>query len=206
MAFPDPTHPIATCSATSCVDCPVSAKVHCHFRPKDLIHFLLVSFPGFIIGGAVVFAFNQWLMVVYIAIIVGFFGFLEIRVMCSHCPHYAEEGLTLSCWANHGSLKLWKYRPGPMTKSEKFWFFAGLVITWSFPLPFFHLAEAWLLLLLYLLTNAAFYTTLKFFFCSKCMNFACPLNGVDQAVRELFYQRNPSVAEHWMNDRVNKDI
>ena len=75
MAFPDPTQPIATCSATSCVDCPVSAKVYCHFRPKDLIHFLLISSPGFIIGGAVIFAFNQWLTAVYLAIVVGFFGF-----------------------------------------------------------------------------------------------------------------------------------
>ena len=206
MAFPDPTRPIATCSAISCIDCPVSAKIHCHFRPKDLIHFLLISFPGFIIGGAVIFAVNQWLTAVYLAIVVGFFGFLEIRVMCSHCPHYAEEGLTLSCWANHGSLKLWKYRPGPMIKTETFLFFAGLVITWAFPLPFFFLSQAWLLLLLYLVTNAAFFTTLKIFLCSKCMNFACPFNGVGQASRELFFQRNPSVAEHWRNEKVNNGL
>jgi len=205
MAFPDPTLPIATCSASSCVDCPVSAKVHCHFRPKELIHFLLISFPGFIIGGAVIFDFNQCLVTMYIAVVVGFFGFLEIRVMCSHCPHYAEEGSTLSCWANHGSLKLWKYRPGPMNKSEVFLFFAALVIISTIPLPFFFLTEAWLLLLLYLLTTAAFYTTLKLFLCSKCMNFACPLNGVDGAAREMFFQRNPSVAEHWLNGKVNKE-
>lgn len=77
MAFPDPTCPIATCIAGSCVDYPVSEKVHCHFRPKDLIHFLLISFPGFIVGGAVIFAFNQWLAAVYMAIIVGFFGFFS---------------------------------------------------------------------------------------------------------------------------------
>jgi len=205
MAFPDPKLPIATCSSTSCIDCPVSSKVHCHFRPKDLIHFLLISFPGFIIGGAVIFAFNQWLTAVYLAIVVGFFGFLEIRVMCSHCPHYAEDGLTLGCWANHGSPKLWKYRPGPMTKSEIFLFFTGLIITCGFPLPFFLLTESWLLLLLYILTNAAFYTTLKFFLCSKCMNFACPLNGVELAARELFFLRNPSVAEHWVSEKVNND-
>jgi len=206
MAFPDPTRPIATCSAISCIDCPVSAKIHCHFRPKDLIHFLLISFPGFIIGGAVIFAVNQWLTAVYLAIVAGFFGFLEIRVMCSHCPHYAEEGLTLSCWANHGSLKLWNHRPGPMIKTETFLFFAGLVITWTFPLPFFFLSQAWLLLLLYLVTNAAFFTTLKIFLCSKCMNFACPFNGVGQASRELFFQRNPSVAEHWLNEKVNNGL
>jgi len=205
MAFLDQNQPIATCSASSCVDCPVSAKVQCHFRPKDLVHFLLISFPGFIIGAAAIFAFNQWLTAIYIVIIIGFFGFLEIRVMCSHCPHYAEDGLTLTCWANHGSLKLWKYRPGPMSKSEIFLFFAGLVIVLAFPLPFFFLAKTWLLLVLYILTNAGFFTTLKFFLCSRCMNFACPLNSVGQDAREIFFKRNPSVAEHWVIGKVNHD-
>ena len=197
MAFPDPTQPIATCSAVSCAECPVSAKVHCHFRSRDLLHFLLISFPGFIVGGAPLYGFSHWAFAIYIILIIGFFGFLEIRVMCSHCPHYAEEGSTLTCWANHGSPKLWKYRPGPMSKSEFFFFFAGLIVVWGYPLPFFFLTEAWFLLALYLLTNAAFFATLKLFLCSKCMNFACPLNGVDQYGREMFFKRNPSVAKHW---------
>ncbi|GAJ20475.1 unnamed protein product, partial [marine sediment metagenome] len=25
---------------------------------------------------------------------------------------------TLKCWANYGSPKLWKYRPGPMSLNE----------------------------------------------------------------------------------------
>ncbi|MCP3891677.1 MAG: hypothetical protein GY702_22830 [Desulfobulbaceae bacterium] len=28
---------------------------------------------------------------------------------------------------------------------------------------------------------------------------------VDQDGRELFFKRNPSVAEHWINDTLNKD-
>ena len=32
----------------------------------------------------------------------------------------AETGTkTLKCWANYGSPKLWKYRPGPMSLAEK---------------------------------------------------------------------------------------
>jgi hypothetical protein len=154
--------------------------------------------PGFIIGGAVIYGFSHWLFAMYIALSIGFFGFLEIRVMCSHCPHYAEKGSTLTCWANHGSPKLWKYRPGPVSKYENFWFFTGLIIIWGFPLSFFFLIEAWLLLALYLLTNAAFFASLKLFLCSKCMNFACPFNGVDQHGREMFLERNPSVAEYWV--------
>ncbi len=199
MAFPDPTGPITTCSAISCEGCPVAGKVHCHFQPRDLVHFLLISVPGFIIGGVTIFAVGTLPLILYLAICIGFFGILEIRVMCSHCPHYAESGSTLTCWANHGSPKLWKYRPGPMSTMEKFWFFAGFALVWGYPLPFFLLGEAWFLLFLYVLTNLGFFITLKQFLCSKCMNFACPLNSVDQVTRAIFFRQNPSVAQHWRN-------
>ncbi len=197
MAFLDPSKPIATCIASDCKNCPVSREVHCHFRLKELAHFLLICLPGFIVGGAGVFAFGAWPLVAWIAIIIGFFGFLEIRVMCSHCPHYAEVGTALGCWANHGSPKLWKYRPGPMSSTETLTFFGGLAVVWGYPLPFLGIGERWFLLLLYFLTNVAFFATLKLFLCSQCMNFACPLNSVGEAARELFFRRNPSVAEHW---------
>jgi len=95
MTFPDPSKPIVTSVASDCTDCPVGDVLHCHFRPKELIHFILICFPGFIVGGAGVLAFGTWPISAWITIIIGFFGFLEIRVMCSHCPHYAEDGLTL---------------------------------------------------------------------------------------------------------------
>jgi len=197
MSFLDPSKPIATCVASDCTDCPAEGVVHCHFRPKELAHFLLICFPGFFVGGAGVLAFGTWPLMAWIAIIIGFFGFLEIRVMCSHCPHYAEDGLTLGCWANHGSPKLWKYRPGPMSAPEKLAFFCGLAVICVYPLPFFWIGERWFLLALYFLTNAAFFMTLKLFLCSQCINFACPLNSVGKAARDLFFERNPSVAEHW---------
>ena len=197
MAFRDSSKPIATCVATDCTDCPAETEVHCHFRPVELVHFLLISLPGFLIGGAGVLTAGAWSLAAWIAIIVGFFGFLEIRVMCSHCPHYAEEGPTLGCWANHGSPKLWKYRPGPMSALETSLFFGGLAAVWLCPFPFFVIGERWFLLALYVLTSAGFFVTLKLFLCFRCMNFACPLNSVADAAREAFFQRNPSVAEHW---------
>jgi hypothetical protein len=197
MAFRDPSKPIATCVASECIDCPVSKKVHCHFRPQELAHFLLICLPGFIVGGAGVLAWGVWSLVFWIAIIIGFFGFLEIRVMCSHCPHYAEDGTTLGCWANHGAPKLWKYRPGPMSLIEKMIFCGGLAVVWGYPLPFIVIGRLWFLLALYVLSNAAFFATLKLFLCTQCMNFACPLNSVGRATRDQFLQRNPTIAEHW---------
>jgi len=197
MSFRDPLKPIATCVATDCTDCPVTTVIHCHFRPKELVHFLLISLPSFLIGGAGVLTSGAWPLALWVAIMAGFFGFLEIRVMCSHCPHYAEKGPTLGCWANHGSPKFWKYRPGPMSALEKLMFLGGLAVVWGYPLPFLAIGERWFLLVLYILTNAGFFMTLKLFLCSQCMNFACPLNSVGQTARDLFFQRNPSVAEHW---------
>jgi hypothetical protein len=40
--------------------------------------------------------------------------------------------------------------------------------------------------------------------CSRCMNFACPFNHVDQAVRDAFFDRNPVVAQAWLGENWNK--
>jgi hypothetical protein len=84
-----------------------------------------------------------------------------------------------------------------MSVLEKLLFLSGLTVVWGYPLPFFWIGERWFLLALYLLTNTAFFMTLKMFLCSHCMNFACPLNSVGEVARNLFFQRNPSVAENW---------
>jgi hypothetical protein len=77
---------------------------------------------------------NGWLLIPWLTMIIGYFGFIEIRVMCSHCPHYAESDSSLKCWANYGSPKIWKYRPEPMSFIEKAIFLGGFAIIWGYPL------------------------------------------------------------------------
>lgn len=197
MRFHDPSIPITTCKASSCAGCNVADSIQCHFSREDLIHFYLICMPGLLVGGAGILAVGVAPLILWIGILLGFFGFIEIRVMCSHCPHYAEEGSTLRCWANYGSPKLWRYRPGPMSTAENFVFFAGLAVVWGYPLGFFPANGLWFLLTLYVLVNASFFVTLKRSLCSRCMNFACPLNGVPDPVRAAFWERNPVVAEAW---------
>jgi hypothetical protein len=175
----------------------VANSIHCHFRPADLIHFYLICVPVFLVGGAGALAVGLVPLLIWIGIVISFFGFIEIRVMCSHCPHYAEEGSSLRCWANYGSPKLWKYRPGPMSTVEMVVFFTGLLAVFGYPLGFLVAGGLWFLLALYLLLTAAFAVTLKRSLCSRCMNFACPLNGVPQNVRVLFWERNPRVGTAW---------
>jgi hypothetical protein len=195
--FLDPRRPLTTCTAANCEGCPVSKDVHCHFQARDLGAFLLSAAPIFIIGGAGIYQINAWWLAPWLLMIFGYFGFIEIRVMCSHCPHYAEPGKSLQCWANYGSPRLWKYRPGPMTAMEKIVFEAGISLVMAYPLAFLLTGSQWFLLAIYLLTTASGFVTLKRSFCSQCMNFACPLNNVNEKTRADFFKRNPTVARAW---------
>jgi hypothetical protein len=195
--FLDPRRPLTTCVAQNCEGCPVGKDVHCHFRGRDLAAFLLAAFPCFIIGGAGIYRISAWWLAPWLVMILGYFGFVEIRVMCSHCPHYAELGKSLQCWANYGSPRLWKYRPGPMSSMEKIVFVSGMALIWGYPLVFLLAGLQWLLLTLFILTTASFFVTLKRSFCSHCMNFACPYNSVEERVRADFFRRNPAVASAW---------
>ncbi len=205
MKFLDPEKPLATCVSKTCDSCEAGKNLHCHFTQKDLIHFLLISFPPFILGGAGIFHFNGWWLIPWLIIVVGFFSFVEIRVMCSHCPHYAEKGNSLQCWANYGSPKIWKYRPGPMTIGEKIVFLSGFALVWGAPLFFLIYKFQIFLLIVYIITTAGFFMTLKTFLCSQCINFACPLNSVENEVRNAFFKCNPVVAKAWGIESENSE-
>ena len=196
-AFLDPTKPIATCTCESCEGCEAGQRVHCHFHARDLVHFALNALPLFLLGGAGIVHLGWGWLVPWLVAIISYFFFVEIRVMCAHCPHYAEAGGTLRCWANYGAPKIWKYRPGPMSKAEKVIFVGGLILIGGYPLVLLLIGRRWFLLVVYVLSLAGAASTLRMFLCSRCMNFACPLNTVDERVRQAFFERNPAVAQAW---------
>ncbi len=193
MRFLPVDRPIATCAMTSCDGCPLQDRVHCHFTQHDLSSFLLSVAPSFLLAGLGVILFNPWWLIPWIAFILAFFGVIEIRVLCSHCPHYAEPGKSLQCWANYGSPRLWAYRPGPMALWEKIVLLGGFVVIWGGPMLLMALSNLWLLLALTFMASAAFFYRLQTRNCNQCFNFACPLNRVDAATRQAFYDRNPAI-------------
>ena len=195
--FLNPAKPIATCSSETCEGCEVANSIHCHFSLKDLIHFLTVCLPSLFLGGWGIANMGTWFLAPWIVFMCGYFWFLEIRVMCSHCPHYGEPGSSLKCWANYGAPKIWYYRPGPMNFLEKFLFLGGFALIWGYPLYFLISGSQWFLLFVYALSTVSGAMTLKLFFCTRCMNFACPLNGVDEATKHAFFKQNPQVAKAW---------
>jgi hypothetical protein len=196
--FLDPQKPISTCASENCQGCPVHESLQCHFGGRDLARFLLVALPPFLLGGMGIARVSAWLILPWAALCVGYFGLVEIRVMCSHCPHYAEPVTrSLQCWANYGSPKIWKYRPGPMSRAETSVFFGGLFLIAAYPLAFLLAGAQWILLALYAAGVAAMGTLMTRRMCSRCMNFACPLNRVGRPIREAFFARNPAVAQAW---------
>ena len=190
----DARSPIATCGEESCAGCPAGESVQCHFRLRDHVSLTLVWAPSILIGGAGVLAAGLAPLVGWAVYMALFFGLVETRVLCSHCPHYQEPGRVLRCWANRGSLKLWACRPGPLSRVEKWVFLVGLTAVWLFPLAILIGSRQWLLLGLFVPASAAFFVALKLRWCSRCMNFSCPLNGVGADAREVWLARNPGAA------------
>lgn len=201
-AFLDPNRPLITCAAATCNDCPAGQTVHCHFSAKDLFYFWVLVLPAFLLGSAGICHFGAQFLVPWLVIMVGYFGLAEIRVMCAHCPHYAEPGDTLKCWANYGFPKLWRYRPDPMSSVEKMVFWGGLATVFGYPLLFLAWGKQWLLLIIYALATMSMFLVMKRQMCTHCMNFACPLNVVAETVKGEFFKRNPEIAQTWGADVV----
>jgi hypothetical protein len=196
--FLDADSPLHTCKEENCAGCDVGRNISCHFNSSQLIRFIAFGIVIFIAGGIGMFLFSPWVLLAWGVFIFSFFRLIEIRVMCSHCPHYAEPELkSLKCWANYGSPKLWKYQPGSMTNTEKAVFFAGLAIIFLSPIFFMILSNDLLMLAVYGVLLIAGAYSMTQFLCRQCMNFACPLNRVDRKVRERFFMHNPVVQDAW---------
>ncbi len=87
-----------------------------------------------------------------------------------------------------------------MSILEKTIFLLGFATVWGYPLLFFFIGAQWFLLIVYIVTVIAFFMSLKIFLCSRCINFACPLNGVKMNTRKEFFKWNPKVAKAWDED------
>jgi len=182
---------IKTCIIENCEECDISSKTNCIFRSCQLLEFYLISVPSFLIGGLGLYKYSASSLFIWLSIVVVFFFVIEIRVLCTHCPHYENSNILVRCWANSGAPKLWSFRPWPMNLIEKSILIAGFIIVWGYPLMFFLVTRAWLFLLLYSLLTALFFTILTMRNCIKCINFSCPLNRIDKNTKETFLRNNP---------------
>ncbi len=160
----------------------------------------LICLPSFIVGGIALNTTSTGAFYIWLAIIGLFFGVIEIRVLCAHCPHYEKSGFFLTCWANYGMPKLWKYRPVPMNNIEKTILLAGFAIVWGFPAVFIFLFNSMGTFALYMALVALFFITLSQKNCTKCVNLSCPLNRVDDTTKTAFLRNNPQILKLWEKD------
>lgn len=184
--------------AAACQSCSLAGRLKCRFNWQDLGHFmgmfLLFAIPataGMYLGGF------GWFILGWLGFMLFFFYVWESRILCRHCPYYAEDDKTLHCIANYGVYKLWRYDPGPMSQSEKRQLLFGFVILGGFPFPFLLLGGQYLLAVLALWGGVMFFWTLRKDTCSQCVNFSCPLNTVPEETVNAYLQRNPTMRQAW---------
>lgn len=195
---------IKSCSNDTCNNCDIQAGVNCNFNPTQLLKFYLISLPSFILAGIFLYnnqpaALHMWLLIIGL-----FFLVVEIRVLCSHCPHYERSSYFLNCWANYGAPKLWKYRPGPMNFFEKLVLIVGFIVVWGYPVIYIILHKNWTVLVTYTILTTMFFFVLRTKNCVQCINLSCPLNNVDPETKIQFLKNNPEIQKYWKTNNSHQ--
>jgi len=181
-----------------CENCTITMNLKCHYNLGDLARFigLFLTFLIPAVVGVLMSGYGMYLPV-WIVLAVLFFGFWEIKILCSHCPFYAEKGFLLHCNANYGLPKFWKYNPAPMSTFEKIQLMVWFGIMFGFPFPFLIISKQYILLFLTFWGLSVFLWTLQKYTCTSCVNFSCPLNRVKKEVIDEFLMRNQIMKKAW---------
>lgn len=183
---------------SECEECPVRDKLMCEgslldtallAAPVALLFFPAVA--GMLRAGRVK------PILFYAAVGAFFLAVWEKRLLCSHCPYYAQEGKRLRCYSHYGYLKVGRYRPAPMSRAERTGWLAFLAFLAGFPIPFLTLGRQFPLLFLSSLGIVLSALVMVGRNCPKCVNFSCPLNRVPDDVREEFFNRNETMRKAW---------
>lgn len=194
-------------SPSACSDCSIKDRVECRFQRRSLLRFSVIFlFCAIPASAGVILAGYGWFLIGWIAYIAFFLQVWENRILCSHCPYYAEEGAALRCHANYGLRKIWKYQPGPMSRWEELQFMLGLIIFLAYPLPFMVLGGQYLFFVFSSLGVIVFFAVLSTQVCVRCVNFSCPLNRVPKEVVDSFLRNNPSMKRAWEDAGYKLDI
>jgi len=172
---------------------------------------LLVTFGSIIVGS--VFTGRFWWILGALVGYYAIFFIIETRILCSHCPYYSKEGIILHCLANHGFIRIYKYRPEPMNAFERTLLVIGFVLFGTLPLagqiPSILIVNGTLptnqgqfITLLVLMGVSIISVIFSFTYlftkiCPKCVNFSCPFNSVQQELIEDYLERNPHMKKAW---------
>jgi hypothetical protein len=195
---------------SECKDCDIAGKLKCRFNISDQLHFgaLFLTFAipaiiGVILGG------YGWFLLGWLLFAIVNFMFWEMYVLCRHCPFYAGRGTVLRCLANSGFPKVFKYVPGPMSRAERIQLIIIFIILLGYPFPFLVISGEYIMLGLAAWGVLIFLWTLHKYTCSKCINFSCPFNAVQEDEIKSYLEKNPVIYKAWRkngffnNNRIN---
>jgi len=103
------------------------------------------------------------------------------RFFCTHCPYYIRGHRTTKCMFFWGIPKFFKSRPEPLNLFEKAVSIIAPVII--ILLPLYWLIFELDLLVIYLLSLAVLFSTIRRNECGRCIYFHCPVNCVPEDIR-----------------------
>lgn len=174
-----------------CESCVNQTKLICRFDPADTLHFFMIFLPLLVsaVGGMIVTGNGMYLWG-WLFYAIFFFFIWEANVLCSHCPYWSEPSRILHCHANYGVFKLVRYKPQPMSRSEKIQFLAGALILVLYPIVFLLIARQFLLAGIATTSAVSFGYLLYRNICIKCVNFSCPLNHVPEQYKSAYVKKN----------------
>lgn len=104
-------------------------------------------------------------------------------------------GRPLKCHANYGVLKFFKYKPGQSSKLEKTVFIISALIFLGYPLILILIGQEYLIFAICAVTLFSFIYTAKKSICTKCINFSCPMNSVDEQTKKQYLDQNDRMRE-----------
>jgi hypothetical protein len=200
----DSTIPCTWQSVSNCQDCQTDGKLMCRLDRMDMVNFFMIILPFGVttIAGVIRSGYGRYLWL-WLAYSLFFFFVWEARVLCRHCPYWAEAGTILHCHANYGVMKIWKYQPRPMNISERIQFIIGTLLFLGFPFPFLLLGQEYLLALVGLSAAVSAAFILKRNVCTRCINFSCPLNSVPMRLIGAYLDRNPYLRAAWESEEFH---
>ncbi|OLS32177.1 MAG: hypothetical protein HeimAB125_11640 [Candidatus Heimdallarchaeota archaeon AB_125] len=206
-------------SNSNCAECELEGELICFVNKKFANRFTLGNltyrllaigifvFSGLMIG-------HWWMLISYASLVILTFTIIEPRLLCTHCPFYEKEGKCLKCWALRGMPKLWKYRPGPASRTEK----TIMLIFGSYIDLFPFVGSIWGIVFfalnyesnlfpgiaeivsttLFLIVAGYFSKILLGNSCKRCANFSCSMNKVSKEIIDNFLEKNPKMKEAWL--------
>jgi hypothetical protein len=185
--------------AADCGDCGLTGRLMCKYDRSDTVHFFMIMMPFLIpaAAGAISGGLGVWLPGILGYGLFIFFGW-DARVLCSHCLNWAAEGRMQRCHANYGVIKLWKFLPEPMSRSEQAQFLIGASLFIVFPLVILIIGRAYLPAIIALATAVSGFYLLRRNICARCISFSCPVNGVPKPLIDAYWRRAPEIRKLWM--------